>query len=156
MKKVLFFLLAFVTLSAFNVNADRLSNHTDRVNSNAIKIGVFRDGLTHYMRGYTVTCWYDNTGKKIGELSIGLDKHDRLWIINRTDRRLRIPFCYDVKKKGVLYRHWKTIILDPGEFEAPDLELKEGETLSTNINAICLTAYSDATSPKEKKLTILE
>ncbi len=113
MKKVLFFLLAFVTLSAFNVNADRLSNHTDRVNSNAIKIGVFRDGLTHYMRGYTVTCWYDNTGKKIGELSIGLDKHDRLWIINRTDRRL-------------------------------------------NINAICLTAYSDATSPKEKKLTILE
>lgn len=156
MKKVLFILLACLTLSAFNANADRLSNLTHRVESNAIKIGVFGDGLTHYMKGYTVTCWYENSGKKIGELSLGLDKHNRLWIINRTDRRLRIPFCYDVLKKGVAYRHWKTIILDPGEREAPDLELKEGEKLSTNINAICLTAYGDSTSPKEKKVTILE
>ena len=35
-------------------------------------------------------------------------------------------------------------------------ELKEGEKLSTNINAICLVAYSDNTSSRGSKVTILE
>lgn len=155
MKKVLFIVLACF-LMALNANADKLANHTNRVESNSIKIGRFGDGLTHYMRGYTVTLWVQTSATKIGELSIGLDKHDRLWIINRTDRRLRVPFMYDVVINKVYYRRWKTVILDPGEYEAPDLELKEGEKLSTNINAICFVAYSDNTSPAGKKITILE
>lgn len=155
MKKVLLIALACIGM-ALSANADKLANHTNRVSSNAIKIGVFSDGLTHYMKGFTVTLWVELTNQKIGELSLGLDKHNRLWVINRTNRRLRVPFMYDVMKNGAAYRHWKTVILDPGEYEAPDLELKEGEKLSTNINAICLVSYSDNTSSRGSKVTILE
>ena len=155
MKRILLIALACISMVAFNANADKLANHTHRVTSNSIRIGTF-GGLTRYMKGYTVTCWVGLTSEKIGELSFGFDKYDRLWIINRTSKRLKIPFCYDVKKNGAFYRHWKTIILDPGEYEAPDLELKEGEKLSTNINAVCLIAYSDNTTGNHMKLTILE
>lgn len=154
MKKVLLIALACISM-AFSANADRLVNLTNRVESNSIKIGVM-DGLTRYMKGYTVTIWNQQTGQKLGELSLGLDKYDRLWVINRTSKRLRVPFCYDVIIKGAHHRRWKTVILDPGEYEAPDLELKEGEKLSTNIKAICLTSYSDGKSPAGLKVSMLE
>ncbi len=54
MKKVLLIALACIGM-ALSANADKLANHTNRVSSNAIKIGVFSDGLTHYMKGFTVT-----------------------------------------------------------------------------------------------------
>lgn len=157
MKKVLLIALAFLTLSAVNANADKLVNITHRVESNAIRIGQF-GGLTRYMKGYTVTLWVGTSSEKIGELSLGVDKYNRLWIINRTNKRLRIPFRYNVKnpRNGTAQARWKVVILDPGEYEAPDLEFGQGESLDPNIKAICLTSYSDNTSPTPRKVAILE
>ena len=136
MKRILI-LLTVMLLSVTSIFADTPIKviGTTWKNSNAIKIGTFSDGITHYMTGRTAHFYLvggKDNGRDIGEIAIGYDKRNRIWVVNRTDRRVSVPVVYWYWQKradgsGSYMRKSQRIILDPGEYECPELDLSDSQ-----------------------------